>query len=74
MKVLVSDTMGEAGLEIFRNQDGIELDVKTGLSPDELKEIQAAAARINAGLSSRTLEAKRRGIDVFDIELFLYLI
>lgn len=39
MKVLVSDKMGDAGLEIFENQDGIELDVKTGLAPDELKEI-----------------------------------
>ncbi len=39
MKVLVSDKMGEAGLEIFRNEDGIELDVKTGLTPDELEKI-----------------------------------
>ncbi|MBU2429629.1 MAG: phosphoglycerate dehydrogenase, partial [Proteobacteria bacterium] len=39
MKVLVSDKMGDAGLDIFRNQEGIELDVKVGLSPDELKEI-----------------------------------
>ncbi|MCG8639568.1 MAG: phosphoglycerate dehydrogenase [Desulfobacterales bacterium] len=39
MKVLVSDKMGEAGLDIFRNQDGIRLDVKTGLSQDELIEI-----------------------------------
>lgn len=39
MKVLVSDKMGEAGLEIFRNEEGIELDVKTGLKPEELKAI-----------------------------------
>lgn len=39
MKVLVSDKMGEAGLDIFRNEEGIELDVKTGLTPEELKEI-----------------------------------
>lgn len=39
MKVLVSDKMGEAGLEIFENQEGIELTVQTGLSPDELKEV-----------------------------------
>ncbi|MBF0469470.1 MAG: phosphoglycerate dehydrogenase, partial [Desulfamplus sp.] len=39
MKVLVSDKMGEAGLEIFRNAEGIELDVKTGLKPEELKAI-----------------------------------
>jgi len=39
MRVLVSDVMGEPGLEIFKNQDGIELDVKTGLAPEELKAI-----------------------------------
>jgi len=38
-KVLVSDSMSERGIEIFRNADGIEVDVKTGLSPDELKDI-----------------------------------
>ncbi len=38
-KVLVSDKMGEAGLEIFRKAEGIELDVKTGLKPEELKAI-----------------------------------
>ena len=42
MKVLVSDKLGEAGLEIFRNEEGIELDVNTGLSPDELKAIIGA--------------------------------
>jgi len=39
MKVLISDNMGKAGIEIFENQEGIELDVTTGLSPDELKQI-----------------------------------
>ncbi len=39
MKVLVSDKMGEPGLEIFENTEGIELDVNTGLSPEALKEI-----------------------------------
>jgi D-3-phosphoglycerate dehydrogenase len=39
MKVLISDNMGQAGIDIFENQEGIELDVNTGLSPDELKQI-----------------------------------
>ncbi len=39
MKVLISDTMGQAGIDIFENQDGIELDVKTGLAPEELIQI-----------------------------------
>ena len=39
MKVLVSDKMDEAGIDIFKNQVGIDVDVNTGLSPEELKEI-----------------------------------
>jgi len=39
MKVLVSDNLGEIGIEMFQKEEGIELDVKTGLSPDELKDI-----------------------------------
>jgi D-3-phosphoglycerate dehydrogenase / 2-oxoglutarate reductase len=39
MKVLVSDNLEEAGIQIFRNEPGFEVDVKTGLSPDELKGI-----------------------------------
>jgi len=39
MKVLVSDNLGEAGIEMFRAEEGIEVDVQTGLSPEELKTI-----------------------------------
>ncbi len=39
MKVLVSDNLGEIGIEMFRQSEGIEVDVKTGLSPEELKSI-----------------------------------
>jgi len=39
MKVLISDKMGQPGIDIFENQDGIELDVNTGLTPDELIKI-----------------------------------
>ncbi|MBU0992333.1 MAG: phosphoglycerate dehydrogenase [Proteobacteria bacterium] len=39
MKVLISDNLGEAGIKIFQDEEGIEVDVKTGLSPDELKKI-----------------------------------
>ena len=39
MKVLVSDKMDDEGIDIFKKQEGIELDVITGLSPDGLKEI-----------------------------------
>ena len=39
MKVLVSDNLGEVGVEMFRKEEEIDVDVKTGLSPDELKDI-----------------------------------
>jgi len=39
MKVLVSDNLGEAGIELFRQQEGIEVDVQTGLDPEQLKAI-----------------------------------
>jgi D-3-phosphoglycerate dehydrogenase len=37
MKVLVSDNLGEAGIQMFQKEEGIEVDVKTELSPEELK-------------------------------------
>jgi D-3-phosphoglycerate dehydrogenase len=39
MKVLVSDNLGEIGIQMFRDADGIDVDVNTGLSPEALKEI-----------------------------------
>ena len=39
MKVLVSDVLGEVGIKMFQEEPGIEVDVKTGLSPAELKGI-----------------------------------
>ena len=39
MKVLVSDNLGEIGIQMFEEAEGIEVDVKTGLAPEELKEI-----------------------------------
>jgi D-3-phosphoglycerate dehydrogenase / 2-oxoglutarate reductase len=39
MKVLVSDNLGDIGVQMFQKEEGIEVDVKTGLAPDELKKI-----------------------------------
>ena len=39
MKVLVSDVLGEIGIKMFQEEPGIEVDVNTGLAPDELKSI-----------------------------------
>jgi D-3-phosphoglycerate dehydrogenase len=39
MRILVSDKLAEEGLAILRAEPGVEVDVKTGLKPDELKAI-----------------------------------
>lgn len=39
MKVLVSDNLGEVGIRMFEQAEDIEVDVKTGLSPEELKAV-----------------------------------
>ncbi|GBC62187.1 phosphoglycerate dehydrogenase [Desulfonema ishimotonii] len=39
MKVLVSDNLGEIGIQMFQEAEGIEVDVNTGLPPEELKAI-----------------------------------
>ncbi|MFH1581880.1 MAG: phosphoglycerate dehydrogenase [Pseudomonadota bacterium] len=39
MKVLVSDNLGEIGVQMFQDAEGIEVDVNVGLSPGELKNI-----------------------------------
>ena len=39
MKVLISDNLGEEGIKMFQEEEGIEVDVNTGLPPEELKAI-----------------------------------
>jgi D-3-phosphoglycerate dehydrogenase / 2-oxoglutarate reductase len=39
MRVLVSDNLGDIGIKMFQEAEGIEVDVKTGLPPEELKGI-----------------------------------
>ncbi len=39
MKVLVSDNLGEIGIRMFQEAEGIEVDVRTALPPEELKNI-----------------------------------
>ena len=38
-KILVSDNLGEAGIKMLEDEPGVEVDVKTGLKPQELKSI-----------------------------------
>ncbi len=39
MKVLISDNLGEAGINIFQQEDGIDVDFRPGLPPEELKSV-----------------------------------
>ncbi len=63
MKVLVSDNLGEIGIKMFQEEPGIEVDVKTGLAPDELKSIigdyDALVIRSATKVTEELLEAAR---------------
>ena len=39
VKVLVSDNLSEQGIDVFRKSEGIKVDVKVGLRPEELKAV-----------------------------------
>jgi D-3-phosphoglycerate dehydrogenase len=64
MKVLVSDNLGEVGIRMFQEEEGIEADVKTGLSPEELKAIignyDALAIRSATKVTEELLDAGTR--------------
>lgn len=63
MKVLVSDPLAEVGVRIFEETPGIDVDVKTGLTPEELKgiigEYDGLAIRSATKVTSEILEAAR---------------
>ncbi|KJS31513.1 MAG: 3-phosphoglycerate dehydrogenase [Desulfatitalea sp. BRH_c12] len=64
MKVLVSDNLGEVGIEMFEAAPGIEVDVKTGLKPEELKAIigdyDGLAIRSATKVTEDVLEAAKK--------------
>ncbi len=81
MKILVSDKLGDKGLEVLKNEPEITYDVKTGLSPEELKDIIGeydaiiirSGTRLTAGILEKAdkLKAIGRagvGLDNVDIE------
>lgn len=61
MKVLVSDNLHKAGIEVFEKENQIDVQVKTGLPPEELKEIigqyDAVAIRSATQISKDVIEA-----------------
>jgi D-3-phosphoglycerate dehydrogenase len=80
MKVLISDDMAPSCLDIYRKAPGIEVDVKPGLPPAELKAIvggyQALAVRSATKVTAEIIEAGtqlkvigRAGIGVDNIDV-----
>lgn len=79
-KVLVSDKLSEAGLDILRNADGINLDYKPGLSEDELASViggyDGLVIRSGSKVTSKVLERAdalkvigRAGIGVDNVDV-----
>ena len=79
VKVLISDKLSQAAVEIFRNR-GIEVDVKTGLSPADLRAIIAdydgLAVRSSTKVTRELLDAAsslkvvgRAGIGVDNVDV-----
>lgn len=81
MKILVSDKLGEAGVRLFEQEEGIDVDVKTGLAPEELKEVigeyDALVVRSATKVTEDVLDAATNlkaigragiGVDNIDVE------
>lgn len=79
-RVLITDNLSPAGLEILRQAPGIEVDVRSGLSPAEvreaLKEADGIIIRSGTKLTSELLEGQQRlkivvraGVGVDNIDL-----
>ncbi|MDX2447975.1 MAG: phosphoglycerate dehydrogenase [Desulfobacterales bacterium] len=80
MKVLVSDQLGEIGIRMFQEEEGITVDVKTGLAPEELKGIIGeyhalvirSATRVTADLIGEAKKLKvvgRAGIGLDNVDI-----
>ncbi len=80
MKVLVSDNLGEAGIEMLEAEEGLTVDVRTGLAPAELLEIISeydgliirSATRVTDDLLGRAPRLKvvgRAGIGLDNVDI-----
>ncbi len=80
MKVLVSDKLSSTGVDILERAPGLSVDVKTGMSPDELKavigEYDALVIRSATKVTSEILEVAsklkavgRAGIGVDNVDI-----
>lgn len=80
MKVLVSDNLSPLGVEILKKEDGLEVDVKTGMSKEELikviPEYEGLVVRSATKVTADVIEAAknlrvigRAGVGVDNIDL-----
>jgi len=80
MKVLISDKLGEAGIELFEKEPDIEVDVHTDLSPEELMEeiadydalVIRSATKVTADLLEAATNLKvvgRAGIGLDNVDI-----
>ncbi|RLC20421.1 MAG: phosphoglycerate dehydrogenase, partial [Deltaproteobacteria bacterium] len=80
MKVLVSDAMSEVGIKLFQETPGIEVDVNTDLTPEELKGINGqydglairSATRVTADIIAAADKLKvigRAGIGLDNVDI-----
>lgn len=80
-KILVSDPLGDGGLDVFKNQPQLKVDVRTGLKAGELKKIvadyDAIIVRSGTRLTKDIIQAAKRlkvigragvGVDNVDLE------
>ncbi len=63
-KVLVSDKLSETGLKILRDSPAIQVDVKTGMSPEELiktiKDYEGIVIRSGTKVTEEVLKAAKK--------------
>jgi len=80
MKVLVSDNLSQRGIDILKNEGDIDVDIKIGMSPEELikviPEYEGLAVRSATKVTAEVIEAAnnlkvigRAGIGVDNIDL-----
>lgn len=81
MKVLVSDPISPKGIDLLRREEGLEVDVKLGLSPQDLlqaipeyealvvrSETKVTAAVVDAARSLKVVGRAGIGVDNVDVE------
>lgn len=80
MKILVSDSLSQLGIDILKRESGIEVDVKTGMKPEELIKVipdyvglvVRSATKVTAEVIEAASKLKvvgRAGIGVDNIDL-----